>query len=68
MDDNKINKLADELTFPQLTKLIERAVQIGWLEFTESYTNELGDFENYKDVFLEALGEDFDDLEELKIG
>ena len=68
MDDNKINKLADELTFPQLTKLIERAVQIGWLEFTESYTNELGDFENYKNVFLEALEEDLDDLEELKIG
>ena len=55
MDDNKINKLADELTFPQLTKLIERAVQIGWLEFTESYTNELGDFENYKDVFLSLI-------------
>ena len=68
MDDKKINKLAKDLTFPQLTKLIGRAVQIGWIEFTESYTNELGDFENYKNVFLESLEEDFDDLEELKTG
>ena len=66
MDDKKIDKLAEDLTFPQLAKLIGRTVQLGWIEFTENYTNELGDFENYKNVFLESLEEDFDELEELK--
>jgi len=59
-----IDKLADEITFIQLRKLIGKTVQVGWLEFKESYSNELGDFENYKDVFLEEFQEDLDDLEE----
>ena len=59
-----IDKLADEITFIQLRKLIGKTVQLGWLEFKESYSNELGDFENYKDVFLEEFQEDLDDLEE----
>ena len=59
-----IDKLAKELTFPQLNRLIGKTVQLGWLEFTEEYTNELGDFENYKDVFFENLEEDLEDLEE----
>tara|TARA_B110001454_G_scaffold182178_1_gene176580 strand:+ start:121 stop:369 length:249 start_codon:yes stop_codon:yes gene_type:complete len=60
----KIDELAETLTFTQLNRLIGRVVQLGWLEFTQDYSNELGDFENYKDVFIESLTEDFDDLEE----
>lgn len=59
-----IDKLAEDLTFKQLYSLIGKTVQLGWVEFTENYTNELGDFENYKDVFLESLDEEFDSLEE----
>ena len=59
-----IDKLAEDLAFKQLYSLIGKTVQLGWLEFTENYCNELGDFENYKDVFLESLDEEFDSLEE----
>ena len=64
MDDKKMDKLAEELTFAQLNKLIGKTLQVGWVEFTESYSNELGDFENYKDVFIETLTEDLDILTE----
>tara|TARA_R110002110_G_scaffold16458_1_gene71427 strand:+ start:355 stop:612 length:258 start_codon:yes stop_codon:yes gene_type:complete len=59
-----IDKIANEITFNQLRKLIGRTVQKGWLEFKESYSNELGDFENYKDVFLEEVGEELDETDE----
>ena len=61
-----IDKIAKNMTFKQLYKLIGRTVQIGWIEFAETYTNELGDFDNYKNVFLESLDEEFEYLEELK--
>jgi trans-2-enoyl-CoA reductase len=64
MDDKQINKLADEITFNQLYKLIRKTVQNGWVEFTETYTNELGDFANYKDVFLESVEEELDETDE----
>ncbi len=60
----KIDELAETITFTQLNRLIGRVVQLGWVEFTQDYSSELGDFENYKDIFIESLTEDFDDLEE----
>jgi trans-2-enoyl-CoA reductase len=63
-----IDKIAKEITFNQLRKLIGRTVQLGWLDFKESYSNELGDFENYKDVFLEEVGEELDETDEPTVG
>ena len=64
MNDKEINKLADKITFNELYKLIRKTVQNGWVEFTENYTNELGDFDNYKDVFLESVGEELDETDD----
>lgn len=64
MDDKQITELADKITFNELYKLIRKTVQNGWVEFTETYTNELGDFANYKDVFLESVEEELDETDE----
>jgi len=64
MNDKQINELADKITFNELYKLIRKTVQNGWVEFTEDYTNELGDFDNYKDVFLESVEEELDETDE----
>ena len=64
MDDKQINRLADEITFNELFKLIRKTVQNGWVVFTEDYSNELGDFENYKDVFLESVDEELEETDE----
>ena len=64
MNDKEINKLADKITFNELYKLIRKTVQNDWVEFTENYTNELGDFDNYKDVFLESVEEELDETDE----
>ena len=64
MNDKEINELADKITFNELYKLIRKTVQNGWVEFTEDYTNELGDFDNYKDVFLESVGEELDETDD----
>ena len=64
MNDKQINKLANQITFNDLYKLIRKTVQLGWVEFTENYTNELGDFENYKNVFLESVDEELDQTDE----
>ena len=64
MNDKQINELADKITFNELYKLIRKTVQNGWVEFTETYTNELGDFDNYKDVFLESVEEELDETDE----
>ena len=64
MDDKKIDDLADEITFNQLYRLIRKTVQNGWVEFTESYSNELGDFDNYKNVFLESVDEELYETDE----
>ena len=64
MNDKQIDKLANQITFNDLYKLIRKTVQLGWVEFTENYTNELGDFENYKNVFLESVDEELDQTDE----
>jgi trans-2-enoyl-CoA reductase len=64
MNNKQLNKLADEITFNQLYSLIRKTVQNGWIEFTETYTNELGDFENYKNVFLESVDEELEQTDE----
>ena len=64
MDNSKIDQMAEEITFNQLRRLIGKTVRFGWIHFKENYSNELGDFENYKDVFLEELAEDLDVLDE----
>ena len=58
------NKIAEDITFTQLRQLIGKTVQLGWLEFQESYSNEVGDWVNYKNVFLEELDEDMGELDE----
>ena len=64
MKDKEINELAEKITFNELYKLIRKTVQLGWVDFTEEYTNELGDFENYKNVFLESVDEELDQTDE----
>jgi len=59
-----IETVATTLSSDDIEKLIKRYVQLSWLEFKDTYCNELGDFENYKDVFVEYLSDVMDNTDE----